>query len=149
MTGTPWSLHYQSDRVPGRRDTHILKIRLSGATLPPGLQRIHLEIAVAGRAFKKDFAPQPNLVDTFTWDGKDAYGRPVQGQQPVKVRIGYEYIAQYYTTPDSFAASFNRFGSFPIAVGRGGGSGRGGGAVVFSTFACTDDNSPDHSVAGL
>src|SRR5438094_5413558 len=42
VTGTPWNLHYQSDRVPGRRATHMLKIRLSGATLPPGLQRIHL-----------------------------------------------------------------------------------------------------------
>jgi hypothetical protein len=123
VTGTPLSLRYQSDRVPGRRATHILKIRLSGATLPPGLQRIHLEIAIAGRAFKKNFAPQPNLVDTFTWDGKDAYDRPVQGQQPVKVRIGYEYIAQYYATSDSFAASFNRFGSPPIAVARGSGGG--------------------------
>jgi RHS repeat-associated protein len=128
VTGTPLSLHYQSDRVPGRRTTNILKTRLSGATLPPGLQRIHLEIAVAGQAFKKNFAPQSNLVDTFTWDGKDAYGRPVRGLQPVKVRIGYEYVAKYYTTFDSFAASFNRFGSFPI--GSGGGS--GGGAVVFS-----------------
>ena len=116
VTGTPFILHYQSDRAPGRRDTDILKIRLSGATLPPGLQRIHLEIAVAGQAFKKNFAPQANLIDTFIWDGKDAYGRPVQGLQPVKVRIGYEYIAQYYATPDSFAASFNRFGFPPIMV---------------------------------
>jgi RHS repeat-associated protein len=132
VTGTPLSLHYQSDRVPGRRDTNILKIRLSGATLPPGLQRIHLEIAIAGRAIKQNFAPQANLVETFTWDGKDAYGRPVQGQQPATVRIGYEYIAQYYATSDSFEASFNRFGSPPIAVARGGGGGGGGGAVVFS-----------------
>ena len=132
LTGTPFSLHYQSDRVPGRRSARILKIRLSGVTLPPGLQRMHLEIAIAGRTFKKSFAPRPDLFDTFTWDGQDAYGRPVQGRQPVKVRIGYEYIAQYYTTRDSFAASFNRFGSPPIAVARGGGGGGGGGAVVFS-----------------
>jgi YD repeat-containing protein len=132
VTGTPLRLHYQSDRVPGRRDTNILKIRLSGATLPPSLQRIHLEIAVAGQVFKQDFAPQPNLIDTFTWDGRDAYGRPVQGTQPVKVRIGYEYIAQYYATQDTFNASFNRFGLPPIAVGAGGGGGGGGGAVVFS-----------------
>jgi RHS repeat-associated protein len=130
VAGTPLRLHYQSDRVPGRRDTNILSIRLSGATLPSDIQRIHLEIAVAGQVLKKDFAPQANLFDTFTWDGKDAYGRPVQGIQPVKVRIGYAYIAQYYTTPDSFAASFNRFGSPPIGVARG--DGGGGGAVIFS-----------------
>ena len=127
LTGSPLSLHYQSDRAPGRRDTVI---RLSGATLTPGLQRIHLEIAVAGRLFKQSFPPQANLVYTFTWDGKDAYGRPLQGRQPVNVRIGYEYIAQYYATPGNFAASFNRFGSPPIAIGAGGGG--GGSAVVFS-----------------
>jgi len=150
VTGTPLSLHYQSDRVFGRHDTDKLKNRLSGATLPPNLQRIHLEIAFAGQAFKKNFAPLPNLVDTFAWDGKDAYGRPVRGLQPVKVRIGYEYIAQYYATGDSFAASFNRFGSFPIGIGGGSGGGGGGGwrGCLFF-FTCTDDNSPDHSVAGL
>jgi RHS repeat-associated protein len=132
VTGTPWSLHYQSDRVPGRQGNRTLPIRLSGATLPPDLQRIHLEITVAGQTVKKSFAPQPNLVDTFTWDGKDAYGRPVQGQQPVTVRIGFEYIAQYFATPDSFEASFNGFGSPPIAVARGSGGGSGGSAVVFS-----------------
>ena len=115
VTGTPLRLHYQSDRVPGRLATKILKTRLSGATLPPGLQRIHLEIAVAGQAIEKNFAPQPNLVDTFTWDGKDAYGRTVQGRQRVRVRIGYEYLAQYYTTAATLEASYNRFGSPPNA----------------------------------
>ena len=129
ITGTLLRLHYQSDRTPGRRDTNILNLRLSSATLPPDLQRIHLEIAVAGQIAKRDFAPQENLFDTYTWDGKDAYGRPVQGLQPVKVRIGYEYEAQYYTTPDSFAASFNRFGSPPIVVSRNGG---GGSSILFS-----------------
>jgi RHS repeat-associated protein len=127
VTGTPLSLHYQSDRVPGRRATHVLKIRLSGATLPAGLQGIHLEIAIAGQAIKKNFSPQTNLIDTFTWDGKDAYGRPAPGKQSVKVRIGYEYIAQYYATPDSLAASFNRFAVPPVAIAKG-----GGGAIVFS-----------------
>ena len=127
VTGMPLRLHYQSDRVPGRRATRIMKIRLSGPTLPPGLQRIHLEIAIAGQALVSSFAPQPDLVDTFTWDGKDAYGRTLQGQQPVKVRIGYEYIAQYYTTADSLAASYNRFGTSPISVGPS------GGAVVFTS----------------
>ena len=43
-----------------------------------------------------------------------------------------EYIGQYYTTRDSFAASFNRFGSPPIAIARGGGGGGGGSVVFFS-----------------
>jgi hypothetical protein len=140
VTGTPFGLHYQSDRVRGRRATRTLKIQLSGATLPPGLQRIYLEISIAGRLFKKDFTPQRDLVDTFTWDGKDAYGRTAQGRQPVKVRIGYGYIAQYFATTDSFEASFNRFGSFPVAVGPAGSS--EGGAVVFSTLRVRDTTPP-------
>ena len=128
VTGTPLRLHYQSDRVPGRRSMNMLKIRLSGATLPPGVQQIHLEVAVAGQAFEQDFAPQPNLVYAFTWDGKDAYGRTVQGRQLVKVRIGYEYIAQYYATRAAVEASYNRFGSPPIAVASNGGP----GPIVFS-----------------
>ena len=127
MTGTPLTLHYQSDRVPGRRATQVLRVRLSGTTLPPGLQRIHLEIAVAGQTFASDFAPQPDLVDTFTWDGKDVYGRPVPGQQPVKVRIGYEYIAQYYATQDTLLASYNRFGAPPNAS-----ASDGSGVITFS-----------------
>ncbi|MEO8134314.1 MAG: hypothetical protein ABI831_10085, partial [Betaproteobacteria bacterium] len=126
VTGTPYSLHYQSSRVPGRRSTNMLKIRLSGATLPPGLLRIYMEISIAGRAIAQDFAPQANLAYTFTWDGKDAYGREVQGRQPVQVRIGYAYIAQYYATSGDVMASYNRFGTPPNTVGPG------GGPVVFS-----------------
>lgn len=130
-TGAPMSLHYQSERMPGRLSGNNLKIQLSGSTLPPNLQRIHLEVAGAGRMFKESFAPQSNLAYPFIWDGKDAYGRVLLGQQPVKIRIGYEYIAQYYATRDTFEASYNRFGSPPLGAVRGGGGG-GGGAVVFS-----------------
>ncbi|MBL0124793.1 MAG: hypothetical protein IPP88_19445 [Betaproteobacteria bacterium] len=127
VAGAPFSLHYQSNRVPGHQAANTLKVRLSGSTLPANLQRIHLEIAIAGRTTTKSFAPQVNLVDSFAWDRKDAYGRTVQGQQAVTVRIGYEYIAQYYATPDTFDASYNRFGSMPIGTASG-----GAGAVVFS-----------------
>jgi beta-lactam-binding protein with PASTA domain len=132
LTGTPFSLHYQSDRVPGRHSMNILEIGLSGATLPPSLQRIHLEIRIAGRVFTESFAPAPNLTHTFTWDGKDAYGRTLQGLQVVTGRVGYEYMAQYYATKDTFEASFNRFGHPPMGGAAGGGGGGGGGGVVFS-----------------
>jgi len=128
LTGTPFSLHYESDRMPGRRDAHILNLQLSGTNLPPGLQRIHLEVSIAGQRHEKSFEPKAQLFDKFTWNGKDAYGRTIQGKQPVKIRIGYEYIASYFATEDSLAASYNRFGSPPIAVA----SGAGGGPVVFS-----------------
>ena len=47
----------------------------------------------------------PNQTYSFTWDGKDAYGRIVQGRQPVNVRIGYEYPA-VYDAPKPLNSSF-------------------------------------------
>ncbi len=34
----------------------------------------------------------------FTWDGKDAYGRTLQGKQPVTVKIGFTYCGSYQST---------------------------------------------------
>jgi hypothetical protein len=51
ITGTPFTLHYQSDRVPGHQAANSLKISLSGASVPASLVRIELEIDVAGRRF--------------------------------------------------------------------------------------------------
>src|SRR4051812_44517989 len=107
------SLNYASDRVPGRRDRYVLPIRLSGGALPPDVQAIHLEILIAGRSFVETIAPAPNLGRTFNWDGQDVYGRTVYGSQPVTIRIGYEFIAQYYATRATLEAAYNRFGLPP------------------------------------
>src|SRR5204863_1570109 len=96
IAGTPFGLNYQSDRAPGHTAAYTLKIPLSGANVPVTLRRIHLEIEVAGRRIVENFPPQPNQIHTFTWDGKDAYGRSLQGAQPIRVAVSYEYRAQYF-----------------------------------------------------
>jgi RHS repeat-associated protein len=101
VVGTAFGLHYRSDRVPGRELP--LQIPLSGSAVPASLVRIELRIAVAGRLFGRNFPPAPNQRTTFTWDRKDAYGRALQGSQPITVRTGYTYGAVYQQTP--------RFGS--------------------------------------
>src|SRR5262249_3666123 len=63
---------------------------------------------VAGRRFVESFAPLPNQSYTFTWDGRDAYGRLIQGTQPIAADISYQYGA-VYLTPARLAASFARF----------------------------------------
>ncbi len=95
ITGTPFSIYYKSDRVPGRVDAYSLNIPLTGTTLPPGLNRIYLEIEVEGQEIGLDFAPSPNLSYNFVWNGKDAYGRRVQGKHPVNTQIGYNYNATF------------------------------------------------------
>jgi hypothetical protein len=105
VTGTPFTLNYRSDRVPGRTASNILDIPLIGASVPAPLGRIELEVLVAGQHFRQTFAAAPNQTFRFTWDGKDAYGRTVHGVQPATVRISYVYPA-VYLEPDEIDQSF-------------------------------------------
>jgi Right handed beta helix region/Putative metal-binding motif len=99
ITGTPFSLHYQSDRVPGRKANNTLEIPLSGATVSQDVTRIELEVLVAGRKFVQRFPAAPNQRTTFTWDGQDAYQRPLQGEQLATVTITYFYKPHYKSLP--------------------------------------------------
>jgi RHS repeat-associated protein len=116
ITGTPFSLHYCSDRVMGRRAASTLEIPLSGDSVPDSLKRIDLEIFVAGRRFTQGFPAAPSQRHTFTWDGRDAYGRPVQGAQPVKIRICYLYDA-VYMAPNQVEQSFAQFSASGATIG--------------------------------
>jgi len=79
IAGTPFTLNYNSDRVPGRTTDRSVIIPLSGATPPTPLRRIELQVLIAGEMFTQSFTATANQTATFTWDGKDAYGRTVQG----------------------------------------------------------------------
>ena len=116
VTGTPFSLNYRSNRVPGRKTLYTLEISLRGISVPASLKHIQLEITIAGQRFQKRF-PVGTLSTTFVWAGKDAFGRRVQGPQTAKVRIGYVYDAIYYKASD-FAQSFGNVGTGPITGSR-------------------------------
>ncbi len=98
LVGIPFGLHYRSDRVAGHKTGYDLPIALSGANLPASLERIDLQIQVAGRAFSYSTSPATNLTYTFHWDGLDAYGRALPGRQPAAVDICYWYRTYYQTT---------------------------------------------------
>jgi|CXWL01.1.fsa_nt_gi RHS repeat-associated protein len=105
ITGTPYTLNYRSDRVQGRKGSNKIEIPLIGATVPGSLQRIDLEIRIAGRIITQSFPASPNQNYSFTWDGLDAYGRPVSGEQNAQIRIGYAYPG-FYNLPPYLTASF-------------------------------------------
>jgi RHS repeat-associated protein len=105
LVGTSQSLHYRSNRMPGRRVADTMRIRLSGRSVPASLKRIELRIDIAGRRISHTFAAAPHQSYSFTWDRKDAYGRTVNGKHSVTVHVGYVYGAVYYG-PAEFAASF-------------------------------------------
>lgn len=105
LVGTALGLHYTSLRAPGRVAARQLHIPLTGDSVPLGLKRVKLEVLIAGQDFKQDFDPAPNQNYTFTWDGKDGYGRPVQGAQLARVVITNQFPALYAVPPDQ-AKSF-------------------------------------------
>jgi len=96
ITGTPFKLHYRSDRMRGRKTGNTLAIPRSGANLPSGLKRIDLKIAIAGQQYSQSFAATPNLSPSFEWDGRDAYGRAVSGRHSAAIEVVYVYGAVYY-----------------------------------------------------
>ena len=112
IVGTPFELVYRSDRVLGRKTGYEVQIPLSGATIPGSLKSIQMEILIAGRKFSSEFPAQPNQRTRFNWDGKDAFGRVLQGKQPITVRIGYVYQAFYQKTEggEGLSRAFAAFG---------------------------------------
>lgn len=102
LTGTPFGLHYQSERTPGNREA--LVVPLTGATLPPSLKRVELEVTLAGKRMTSSQAAAPNLTQTIPWDGRDGYGRALNATQGAKVRIGYVYPGVYMLPGQRVAA---------------------------------------------
>lgn len=100
LAGLPFHLCYRSNRMPAF--TRAQEIPIWDDTVSPSLQGILVELEVAGQThtfhFEKDtFGIDPPFPAslTFTWDGKDAYGRAVQGSVPMIVRVGYVYDGTY------------------------------------------------------
>jgi len=88
IVGTPYQLEYVSSRAA--RTQYRTTIHVSGPN-PPRMQQMTLSITIAGQSVQQSWLPQPNLDYTFVWDGKDAYGRPMQGAQTAYISIGYVY----------------------------------------------------------
>jgi RHS repeat-associated protein len=95
IVGSPFTLNYASDRTQGNVADRQLDIKLVGATVPQYLERVDLQIDIAGKRYEASFIPTANLSYNFVWDGKDAYGRTVQATQPASVKISYMYPVLY------------------------------------------------------
>jgi YD repeat-containing protein len=118
IAGTSFNLHYRSDHTPGDKSKSKLVIPLSGSSIPASLDRIDLEVTVAGRLFKQSFTPANNLSSTFRWDGLDAFGRKIQGTSIANIKIGYHYPAVFHSTP-TFAQMSGQFIASGVAPREG------------------------------
>jgi len=97
IVGTPYFLRYDSDRQSGYVESHTMTIPLISEQLPP-LKRIDLTVRIAGQQHVSSFPAQANQTTQFTWDGKDVYGRSLQGQQIAFTDLGYVYDATVQQT---------------------------------------------------
>lgn len=70
-------LSYLSSRTPGYKT--LLRILLTHSTIPAGMTKVHLTVAVEGRLTQKWFPAAINLVYTFAWNKTDIYGQKVWG----------------------------------------------------------------------
>lgn len=106
IVGTGLVLSYASDRVQGYGGQRQLTIPVRGPSVPDSLQRIDLDISVAGRKHhvqfgrseftSAEFVANPTYV--FQWDGLDLAGHQVQGAAPVDVKTTFNYAAEYAAT---------------------------------------------------
>ena len=105
IAGTPFSLHYQSERAQGFRSRFRINIT-DGTVLPPTLLRAHIQIEAAGRRYHytREAPVAPNDSLTWTWDGTDAYGRVIQqGTVDARISVGFEYVASPTYSASMFA----------------------------------------------
>jgi YD repeat-containing protein len=111
VAGTPWSLHYTSERTPGYLAAYRVRIPLTGPTIPNSLAKVRLQVEIAGkrwsyptfdRALPVDHPQRlvPNLSQPVAWEGDDAYERRPQGRQPVLARIEWGYPFKQTLNPD-------------------------------------------------
>ncbi|MCH8531204.1 MAG: SMP-30/gluconolactonase/LRE family protein [Saccharospirillum sp.] len=94
VAGTSFELVYRSDRTSGYKND-VASIYVSGESVPSSLERIRLDIYIAGRRITKDFSNAPNQRYRFEWDGLDGYGRELRGSHIAYISLHYFYPCVY------------------------------------------------------
>ncbi len=106
IAATPYSLVYQSDRTPGYRQGYHVELPVVGDAVPEGLKRVVAQLSVAGQVQNQVIEAVPNVTASFDWDGKDSFGRFVQGQQRADVSVSYVYDGELRAS-DTFGQASN------------------------------------------
>jgi RHS repeat-associated protein len=127
VAGTPYSLTYWSNRTPGRRAAYELVVHPLPSTFPSSIESVEVRTVIAGQEIRESLdcyngectctTPEEcvkGVPVTLSWDGRDVFGRTVQGRVPVTVWIGYTYHA-FYGIPNP--GGFGLPGSGVVATG--------------------------------
>ncbi|MDD9941030.1 MAG: carboxypeptidase-like regulatory domain-containing protein, partial [Myxococcales bacterium] len=125
IAGSPYALHYNSERVVGGTDQVRVTLDPKGNQDP--VKRVILRIEPqlgTSTTMRWDSGQMPNEV-VWQPDEVDLFGRKVTGRLPVDVTLSFVYDCSYQQT-DGFG--YNG-GGIPIGIAPGGG--RGGGGASF------------------
>ena len=130
LVGTPFTLNYNSKRVPGWKVNNRLDVPIIEGDLPASLKTVFMEAEVGGQVTAKWWVRggtgQPfgipgyytgtidaltsNLSYPLEWNGQDGYGRLTNGRLLANITVRYVYDFQYYGVKDEFQQSFGQFG---------------------------------------
>lgn len=120
IQGTPFELVYRSDNVPGNKTLAGVDIPVTLGPTPASLLGIRLTVSVAGQRFMTTFNQVPtNLTYRFTWDGRDGFGRLIEGFQTAIVEVRYLYPIHYLRPNKAGPSSWGAFGQPGLLAGTG------------------------------
>lgn len=109
VAGTPYRLHYSSQRVKGWGAPARVVFQVSGPTVPPSLTWINFEISVGGRRLAWGYPAAPNIRQEVSWDRLDRYGRPLFATEVATITTRFIYPYRYYSSRGPWESSFSRF----------------------------------------
>jgi RHS repeat-associated protein len=112
INGTSFDLNYRSNRVPGRVVENTLMLAIPNNNQDNNYLTTVVRLNIAGRQIEQSIDKNSaQSTYQFVWDGKDAYGRTLQGKHPITIQQCYEYNLAYRMA--SFTPNRGNFGRGP------------------------------------
>jgi len=110
IPGTGFTLHYSSRRVSGYKT--VFHIPITSAEIYSTLQKIHVEVLIAGKKLTEEIQSfAPNQAVDIVWDGLDLDGQPMVHSTVARVRIGYEFPTEWFSSPEEQEKAFGAVGT--------------------------------------
>jgi RHS repeat-associated protein len=127
LNGTPFTLAYQSGRVSGRKPVVEVPVLPDDNEGNEELRAARVRVTAAGQPLADveytDPAEIPATAE-FVWDGRDQFGRKLQGAAEVEVEVALVYNTSYATevsenteVPDGVGEQPPEFGDYPAGDG--------------------------------
>jgi RHS repeat-associated protein len=145
IAGTPFALNYRSSRQTLPVNDSIT-IPVTGPIVANRLQQVELKVEIQGQRLERTFAPSPNQSFTFSWDGRDGYGRKLTGEHVATITVTQVYPGRY-AQPGESRRAFAQFSATPgVAIT---GERDAGPIAITSTYRRKLTARHDYRVAGI